>query len=351
MSSVSTTPLWGQAWELVVTYATATGSEQTTIASNSWEPEALRLTFEVVQSTLPSPWWFADINIYNLNSRAIQNTLFNATWATLKAGFQTGDNLYSIIWDGPILQVLYGREDVVDQFVTLHCIANPIVMDSIVGFAAGPFSSQQQIVARMAASIGLPPISPTAGTQGNAANAAMTAKQFPRGKTCFGRVGKYLSQVADDNFMSTWRDGQQAYISELSNSNAAPEITYAPLQSPGVAPVALPAGVTSSLIGTPRQTPFGVIFEVLLDPRLKVKLPVMQVQLDRSVTIAQIPVIPNPGSSVVTPYSNNLAFFVAQVRHTGDTRGNAWQTEVTGYSTTYADNLLNGIFSATAAGG
>ena len=30
------------------------------------------MTFDVLQSTLPSPWWFADINIYNLTSQQAQ---------------------------------------------------------------------------------------------------------------------------------------------------------------------------------------------------------------------------------------------------------------------------------------
>ena len=344
---VSSTPLWGQAWELTVMYGAA---PPIVITSNSWEPNALRMTFEVLQTTLPSPWWFADIKIYNLNSEALQNTLFNATWCRLKAGFQTGSNLYSLIWDGPILQVLFSREDVVDQVCTLHCVNNPIVMNSIVTFAAGPFSSQQTVVSRMAASIGLPPVDPSQATQDAAAYSAMTAKQFPRGKTVFGKVGKYLQQVADDNFMTTFRDGEKAYIASIQNPNFTPTITYSPPTAPGVANPALPAGVTASIIGTPQQTPFGVIFTVLLDPRLKVQLPVQVVALDRSTIINQIPVVPNPNSGVVTPYTSDLSFLVAQIRHTGDTRGNTWDTEVTGYSATYARQLLDGIFAASSTG-
>lgn len=356
MNPTSNIPLWGQAWELTITYAQKDGtpSPPTTISSNSWEPEPLRITFEVVQSTLPSPWWFADINIYNLNDPTTQNTLLNATWCTLKAGFQTGDNLYSTIWDGPVFQVLFDREAVVDQRLTLHCVANPLILDQIVNFAVGPGATQQQLVARMAASIGLPPIDPGSGTQSQYAFEQMSAVVYPRGKTVFGKMSKYLEQIAGDHFISVFQNGQQAFMTEIGNQSGGavkPSITYAPPLPPSPQQATLPAGVTASIIGTPRQTLFGVIFEVLLDPRLKVKAPPMVVALDRSATFQQLPLAPNPNSGFPTALTADLTFFVGQVRHTGDTRGNAWQTEVTGYGTAYAQNVTNGVFAALSQGG
>jgi hypothetical protein len=340
--------LFGQAWELTVQYQTASGVQSAVLTANAWEPEALRMTFDVVQSMLPSPWWYADIVVYNLDTIAIQNILLNATWVTLKAGFQTGPTLSSIIWDGPILQVLFDREQVVDFRITLHCVANPLVMDDIIGFSMGPFSSQAQLVAKMAAETGLPAISAANGTLSNYAAQALSAKQYPRGNTVFGKTGKYLSQIADDQFMTTWRDGSKAYMSQISDGSVAPtpNLIYSPPFPPNTN-LNLPSGTTQSIIGTPRQTPFGVIFTVLLDPRLKVQLPPLVVQLVRTL-ITQIAVL--PGQTVASPMSANLTFFVAQVRHIGDSRGNDWYTEVTGYGTTYASNLLDGVFAAESSG-
>lgn len=348
--SASTIPLFGQAWELTVKYQTEDGEQLEVLTSNAWEPEALRMTFDVLQSTLPSPWWYADIVIYNLNTPEIQNILLNATWVTLKAGFQSPPLLSSIIWDGPILQVLFDREEVVDFRVTLHCVANPLVMDDIIGFSTGPFASQAQIVARMAQEIDLPAMSAANGTLSSYAEQVMTAKQYPRGKQVFGKIGKYLTQIADDQFMTTWRDGSKAYMSEISDGTVVPtpDFIYSPPFPPNATPPGLPSGVTKSVIGTPRQTPFGVIFTVLLDPRLKVQLPPQVAQLTRTL-ITQLVV--NPGETVASPMSANLNFFVAQVRHFGDSRGNDWYTEVTGYNTTYASNLLDGVFAASAVGG
>ena len=112
MSSPSSgTPLWGQAWELTITCATSGGgSQSTTISSNTWEPEALRITFDVLQAMNTSPLWYADISIYNLDDQTAQNIAVNAAWATLKAGFQFGAQMSSIIWNGPVFQALYTRE-------------------------------------------------------------------------------------------------------------------------------------------------------------------------------------------------------------------------------------------------
>src|SRR5580693_1286360 len=110
-SLVSNIPLWGQAYKLSVKYVTGT-DDQTQVevlTCDAWEPEALRITFEVQQSTVSNPWWFADISVYNLNTQTIQNALLNAVWVTLEAGFQYGPSKSSIIWDGPVLQTLLDR--------------------------------------------------------------------------------------------------------------------------------------------------------------------------------------------------------------------------------------------------
>ncbi len=342
----SNIPFWGQAWELVVTYQGPDGSMSTdTISTNSWEPESLRITFDVLQSTIGSPWWYADIVIYNLDRPQIQNTIMNAVSCTLKAGFQTGAARSSIIWDGPVLQVLLDQEDVVDFRATLHCVANPFVMEQIQAFSVGKFTSQNQLVAKMASQIGLPPISQANGTMSAYAEQQLTAVQYPRGNTVFGKTSKYLAQIADHHFMTTYRDGQKAYITELTAGTAVPPVNYvySPYSPPNSSSTGLPPNTSQSIIGVPRQVPEGVIFTVLLDPRLKVQLPPLVVQLVGTL-ISQLPRQIGGDSIPLLPL--NLTFFVGQVRHIGDSRGNSWYTEVTGYNTTYAAQLLDGNFAA-----
>jgi hypothetical protein len=341
---MSDSPLWGQAWNLVITSATSNGSRQTTIEYKTWGSEALKITFDVLQAFNTSPLWYADITIYNLNDESIQDLLKNATWATLSAGFMSDFNngANPVIWDGPVFQVLFTRENVVDQKLTLHCIANPLVMDSIVSFATGPYSSQTDLVAKMAAQISLPPITNQQGTLGALAEKRMSATQYPRGNTVFGKVSKYLSQIADSNFMQTWNDGKQAYISEMSNTDTTPNLVYSPPFPPGYTAqfLDLPSGTKQTLVGTPKQTQQGIVFTVLLDPSLKVQRPPLVVQLAKT-QVTQMQRTPLVGEDAATTLPADLKFFVGQVRHIGDSRGNDWLTEVTGFSTLYADTFIN----------
>ena len=352
--SSSNLKLFGQAWQLTVAYQigsqTPSEARQAIISSNAWEPEALRVTFEVQQSTISSPWGFADIVIYNLNNEDFQDILANATWVFLSAGFQTGPAKSAQIWSGPILQVLYDREGVVDQRVTLHCVYNPIAMQQPLAFSTGVFSSQAQLLSKAAAAINMPAISQANGTMGQYAAQVTGQKQYLRGNTVFGTLGKQLDTVANDQFLSTTRDGVQAYLTEISAPDATipdPSLIYSPPDPPDES-LSVPDGTTKSIIGTPKQTPTGVIFTVLLDPRLKFQIPIQVARLVRTLP-NQTAIQPSPSAgNMGTPLNTDLSFFVSQVRHIGDSRGNDWYTEVIGYSTTYASSLLTGVFGSSS---
>jgi hypothetical protein len=351
MSPISQTPFFGQAWELIITYTDTNGDDQNiTVSTNAWEPEALRITFEVLQATIPSSWWYADIVVYNLKQETIKNFILTATNVKLSAGFQTGPAKSTVIWDARVFQVLIDEENVVDTRVTFHCVANPVAMANPVAFSIGPSAAQAQLLTKMAGNIGLPPMenSQNTATLSEHAQAALMAKQYPRGNTVFHTFGQYLDIASNDQNLTTWRKGNAAYMTELGNvarglSTPTADLTYALPNPVGTTSSGLPAGTTQTIIGTPRQTPQGVIFTVLLDPRLQVKLPVQVVQLVGNLTITQQTIQVGQNQSTL-----NTLQFVVQVRHVGDSRGNDWYTEVTGCSTTFASNLLTGLLSATS---
>src|ERR1700691_5251043 len=72
MSNTSSLSLWGRAWQLLII---AANGDEYTLSSSSWDPEALRITFDILESVLPSPYWYADISVYNLNDATAQNIL------------------------------------------------------------------------------------------------------------------------------------------------------------------------------------------------------------------------------------------------------------------------------------
>jgi hypothetical protein len=338
----SSIPLWGRAWKLSVKLAS--GAVQV-LSQSSWDPEALRVTFDVLESTLPSPFWYAFVTVYNLNDPAMQNLLFNAVWLTLEAGYQDGPSKSSIIWDGPILQVIFDRKAVVDLTMSFNCMAGPWLLEQqFVNLAMGPMSSQLNVVSKM-----IEQMNGNAGEQvSDKANQLLAAKQYPRGKTIFGKVSKYIAQMSDDNFLNHWIGGNQHYLTELFNPavKVDPDLVFAPPFPPNQSEANPDPEITRSIIGVPRQSPFGAIFTVLLDPRLKVQLPPLLVKLDQTV-ISQLKL---QYGQILTPLDQSGLFVAAQVHHYGDTRENDFYTEVTGYTRGYAQGLLSGTFVAAAAG-
>lgn len=337
-SDFSTIPLWGRKWDLAIRLAD--GSTQT-LSKSVNDPQALRVTFDVLQSTLPSPYWFADIVVYNLNDATLQNLLQNAVWVTLQAGYQSGPSVASIIWDGPVMQVIFDRENVVDLTIRFNCIAVPA--NQATEFINRTFGAQQSQFNAFDAFI--------AQTGGDAsrqssdkAKQMLGDKAYPRGKTTFGKTSKYIAELADDNFLSTWTQSNATYLTELYNPKISldPNLVYGPPLPVGSTSTSAETNITRSIIGVPKQGIFGAIFTVLLDPRLKVQLPPLLVKLDQTV----IQNLKIQYLQVLTPLDQSGLFIAAQVRHYGDTRGNDWCTEVTGYTRGYSQGLLNGVFSA-----
>ena len=333
MSIASTIPLFGRAYEL--TAYSEQGQE--IITSDAWEPEALRMTFDILETTLPSPYWYADIIVYNFNKPEAYNLISSAYRVTLKAGYQTGANKANIIWDGPVFQVLFDRQNVVDQTFTFHCVATiPELSQNIINFSQNKLSTQAQVLSRMVSQIGVNV------DKSPMANKLLSAKQYVRGKTLFGSLPDYLSQLGDDQFLTHYMDGVKAYLSEIAPSgNALPPVAliYSPPDPPGyVTSLGSPSSVNKTIIGVPRQTQFGATFQVLLDPRVKVTAPPMLIHIDNTVISQMKQMI----GQYIAPLDTKLNFFAAQIRHHGDTRGNDWYTQIDGFNPQYAIGLLGG---------
>lgn len=342
----STINWWGRAYELTVyTTQDGSGTAAAVLSCNAWEPEALRITFDINETAVQSPWWFGEICVYNMNDSSIQSALFNAQWVTLKAGYQSvavqnesGQSPLGIIWSGCVMQVLYERESVIDNKITFHCLATNTKLSRGLNFSMGPLATQAQVVSRM---VGAVPtdvvITPMPEELAN--------NQYVRARTLFGITDKYFAQISLGNDMTWFRTTKGVQIGQLISASQTPDLVYSvpPPQSPP-----LPANwnnptstTTYTILGSPQQTDSGVIFRVLLDPRLIVKLPALLVRIDNTVIRqmkANIPQAP------LIPLDVDNSYVVGSVRHRGDSRGNDWYSEVTGWTRQYALNGLRGIF-------
>ena len=152
--------LYGIKWSLEV--STPQGNGTTSILSvegGTFEQETLRIVFNVYTPAIQSAYWYADINIYNFNADTALTLINGASniapgmTVILKAGFANGN--YDVIWQGPVFQPTFVRENVTDYKLSLHCIlglaqaSNGQILTG--AYAAG--QNQAEIITQMMQSI------------------------------------------------------------------------------------------------------------------------------------------------------------------------------------------------------
>lgn len=333
---MSTTPIpvFGRKYKVDVLVPQSDGSTTTiTVSSDTFEPEALRVTFDVYQRAFQERW-FAEICIYNLDQATTQMLLgANAQdlQVVVAAGYATGVyQAYNTIWNGPVFQALMDRENVVDYKITLVCTTGLLELTRNLinkSFAAG--INQADLVQKIAdLAFSKIPVG------SNGISSSLKPQSMSRGTTAFGNPGSHFTDIAVDNQMQWWLGSDGIAMKSLSdNAPASPSLTYAPPAMPGINA----AGNSNStpadgvIIGTPQQTQFGVSFKVLLDPRLQIKSDAwLVVKIDNSlIRFAKKQI----GDTVLNVLDQDGVYAVGGVRFTGDTRGNDWYAEVDGYTT------------------
>lgn len=308
------TSIFGRKYTLQVLNPTVSGdTEIIKIADSDAEPDALRIVFDVYTPAVHEAYWYADIDIYNLDQNTTQKIIQPSTAdlnqgqsVILRAGYKNGN--YDVIWNGPVFQPLWVRENVTDYKVTLHCILG---LDEIsrVGINGSYAANTNQTDIIM-------DIIKKSGLHADNISPNISSKKLPRGKAVFGSPAKYFTQIAEDNNLLWWLSNRGLSVgspNEDLSVSGDPVIVYTP---------------DTGLVGTPEQTQDGVNFTVFLDPRVQAKKPLMQVKLDQSSIRFQKKQIGQfPGL-----LDRDGVYVVGAVRHHGDSRGETWYTQITGYT-------------------
>jgi hypothetical protein len=319
--TVNSQGLYGRKYSLQVLTPQSDGSTTVfTVSDSSFEPEALRITFDVRTLVFQNAYWFADIDIYNLGP-ATSIGLIKDAYAVkpgmnviLSAGYQNGN--YGIIWQGPILQPTWTRENVTDYRLTLHCIIG--LLQAINGQTLSAVYSgfnQAQIVTSMIESLGLHLETPLPSK--------LSDTQLKYDSVVAGNPAQVLDEITKANDL-VWFMKQRGlaatdtgiYVGDPAEGvdTATSDFTFTP---------------SNGLLGTPVQNQNGVDFSVLLNPFVVTKLPLQVVSIDQAL-IEQIPYQPNAAGYPPYPLSPPLKYAVLQVRHRGDSRGDLWQTDIKG---------------------
>lgn len=315
LTSVSQIPNFGYAWSLTVTNPPNDNGDslQSTIESLGWEPEPLRITFEVNQVGFSShkEFWSAKIEIYNLSANQAQQFLFGqGAHVVLSAGYQNPGP--KVIFDGSVYQALYERPEVVDSKVTLLCyVGLRETIGNFCQFRGTAQSTQAALVAKMAAGSSVPLV------LAEALDPALSATALPRARAFFGNPHRFIDSVADCNDMVSWYGPSGLSLSTGQDDTAQSTITYTP---------------QTGIIGVPQQTQDGVSLTVFLDNRLLVQTPMMQIDISAS-TIRQLPQPPPIGRKNFPPLLDARGLYlVNKVQHRGDSRGNVWESQITAFT-------------------
>lgn len=304
-------PTFGRKY--LITVQLPDSDDRMTVASSDFEPEALRATFDMYMPAMQGAWWYADICLYNLDqlttTKLLTRPIKQGAIVTVAAGYQHGN--YATIWQAPVFQPLFDRENVVDFKITLHCVLglNEFVYNNT-NLKYGAGVTQYELVQRIAnesfRKIRVGSISP-----------ALAGKKHPRGGVLFGRPDKFLTKIALDNNAQWWFGLNGLNLGKADENVPTESVDY----------VYTPA---SGLIGVPQQTQYGVDFRVLLDPRIQIKNPLPVVKIDNTAIVQQKKSI----GQIPGILDQNGEYIVIATRHFGDTRGNDWYTDITGLTST-----------------
>ncbi len=362
--AASKTPFFGRAWSLTITPTTGpSAGTPIVISTDAFEPEALRVTFDINQIAF-SAFWHAEFTIYNANGpitsgpsqgiNLMQAVIQEGDLVTFSAGYQADYPYPSTppaIWTGPVFYTIQDRLNVVDERLIVHCLLNRALttqnfLNATLPALSTQFTQAQFIAAQSANPIG---INESQVQQAiSSANPQRGAAKLPRGKSYFGNPHRYLTALADQNSLVSWFDAHNWNVDSLQNPVGQLVATYAPVNT-GNAPQTI-SGTKLSLIGQPQQTQLGVNFRVLLDPTVQVAAPLPQVAVQLQY-VRQAPIqYPLPkGQLAVVPLSSQ--YVVIGVRFTGDTRGNPWYSDITGVTQIQtAIQLLGNTTQADATG-
>ncbi|MBU66445.1 MAG: hypothetical protein CL858_13485 [Cupriavidus sp.] len=266
----------------------------------------LRIVFDIRRGDTQTPN-SARVRVYNLSENTKQRIEYEYTRIVLQAGYQGN---YGIIFDGTIKQVRRGRDSQTDTYLDITAADGDSAYNFAVintTLAAGSTVSDHLAAACTA-------MNPYGVTQGY--TPPLPTNPLPRGKVMFGMVRDFLAKTA--------RTAQTVWSIQDGKVINIPETSY----MPGDIPV-----ITSEtgMVGLPEQTQNGITIKMLLNPNVKIgaliRIDNRSVQQrERSLAVKQ------QAGEGFTAEGNDLQddgyYYVMVASHSGDTRGNAFYTEV-----------------------
>lgn len=272
-----------------------------------------RVTFDINYPGYEG-WYFSEFTIYNPNKATEKKIINEGARVYFSAGYQEKyGGAYGQIFGGTVFQSLYAKESVTDYKLTLLCMdGERLFKDNLISMTMIEGYKEQTLLNEIAAR-SRSPIDVGKITE------SLDQKPRPRGVTLFAPPLMCFRQIARNN-------GAQMFMFKDQLNMCHP--TDTPQGE------AILINEDTGLVGTPTQSEYGVNFRCLLNPQIVLASPPKWVVVDLSrISVVQlkaqygtdkmVPVMPVDGQ-----------FQIGGVRHTGDTRGDSWYTDVVGYALT-----------------
>lgn len=269
----------------------------------------LHFTFRTSQTDVESPNNCA-IRVYNLSDDTIKQIRGEFSEVVLQAGYEAN---YGVIFRGNIKQYRIGRESATDTYLDILAADGDLgynfgVVNQSLGAGSTPKERYQAMVGAMNSKGLYTGFSPQT-----------TGGVLPRGKVLFG-MGRDLIRNHAASIGATWSIDQ-------GKVNVIPLTSYLPGE-------ALVLNSFTGLVGTPEQSEEGLRVRCLLNPRITVG---GRVQIDEKSVNRTVQQNPNAAPVAYNQWTGiqNLATITADgfyrvyvAEHQGDTRGQAWYTDL-----------------------
>jgi hypothetical protein len=304
---------YGRKWEIILS---SDKMGTVTISNDSLSKAGLQVSFDIQYPGLKA-WYLADFFLYNLKDSLVSQIMISSMEGVnvkFSAGYIDGN--YGLIFKGKIFQSYFMRRDVNDYIFQLHCIAgSAIIADNFLSCVITKDYTVETMV-NMAAAKATNPI-----TVGNISKQIDKTVKSGRGLVIFGHPTRAIDDnVVKPNNAILYGGNDILTISKITDTMDPNPITLS---------------ANTGIIGTPRQTDYGISLRTLLNPKIVMKKPAQGIIVKN--TVIELSTI-NPGqrTSLLPMADGSISgtkfkagyYQVIGVHHIGTTRGNDWFTDI-----------------------
>lgn len=277
----------------------------------------LRCVFTVSQFAVQTPTT-CNLRIYNLSSDGIEQ--LKGLRLVVQAGYESQ---YGVVFDGLVIQKLKGRENETDTYLDI------VAVDGYSAYANAYMNqtleagySQEQLYQTYIDSVTRHDV--TAG-----AVPGFSPLKYPRGKVMYGPTRDYIREFATQA-NCRWGIDQNTI-------NLEPIEITAPTED------AVEVNALTGLVGTPQQTLDGINLTTLMNPKIRGGQHGRWIHINNKTVInlmrpstaiaagTQFSNVHMPDGTLVTTFPSIAAdgfYRVYSASHHGDTRGQAWHTNI-----------------------